>query len=273
MPKIVFACKSNSCRSQMAEGWANTWLDEREAYLSNLLKITEKKDTKTSSQDDMEHNEISEWIDKQRDYLSEAIIESVALDSSAVFSLSQSENPSASGNTHETCCGDKCASSKERKSVKEKAVRAMADCGVDISGHFPKTVEEVLPSLTRASTISTSTLSTLDNLSDDDGDSVLSLEKNEEKRVDAPERVVDKLVILCSCGDEMKEQLVRRSISVEEWNVDAPTQKMKAGEKNAYRRVSMEIKNEVYGLMDDLFRVHKSDSEFLSIKEKYNIMM
>eukprot|EP01083_Nonionella_stella_P000429 1231_1 len=43
---VVFACKSNSCRSQMAEGWAKQWIKEErrnggdDAFLDGLMVLS-----------------------------------------------------------------------------------------------------------------------------------------------------------------------------------------------------------------------------------------
>ena len=37
MKTIVFACKSNTCRSQMAEGWAREWIRERPEINSTTM--------------------------------------------------------------------------------------------------------------------------------------------------------------------------------------------------------------------------------------------
>merc|ERR1712071_2490 len=103
----------------------------------------------------------------------------------------------------------------------------MVQDGVDISTYFPKTFNE-------STAILSSPTSSCDN-NDEDG-----------------KKVVDKLIILCSCGDAMKNHLVQRSKSVEEWNVDAPSEQLRLGEEDSFRRVSLEIKTKVYGLMTDL---------------------
>jgi hypothetical protein len=51
----------------------------------------------------------------------------------------------------------------------------------------------------------------------------------------------------------MKSQLVRRAVSVEEWNVDAPTAAAQSGEgASAYRRVSQDIRLKVHYLMEQI---------------------
>jgi predicted Zn-ribbon and HTH transcriptional regulator len=68
------------------------------------------------------------------------------------------------------------------------------------------------------------------------------------------EKNIDKLIVLCSCGDELKHNLIRVSKSVEEWLIDPPTTASKNGEGDgAYRRVSLEIREEVDKLMNGVF--------------------
>jgi len=210
----------------MAEGWAKDWLEKRKTDLIHQEKLA------------LDEHRAS--IRVQLNDLSNASIFSVALDSSSVFIFSSPKS--------ESCCGENFATSSERKSVKEKAIEAMKRDGVDISKHVPKTIQEVLPSLRGNGPHSLCSTSE-SSLGDEDSQSSENLMSEEEEDV----KLVDKLIILCSCGDAMKEYLKSRARSVEEWNVDAPTEKMRNGERDAYRRVSLEIKNEVNGLMCDIF--------------------
>ena len=117
-------------------------------------------------------------------------------------------------------CGD---SPEARKTVKGKAVEAMLLDGIDISQFAPKTFTEILPILLEGSA------------------------------AEADQKVVDRLVILCSCGDEVKRALVERSKQTDEWDIPAPTAAAKAGEGDAaYRRVSLQIRDEVNKLMNEL---------------------
>lgn len=157
MKTIVFACKSNTCRSQMAEGWAKEWIREQ-------------------------HEEIN------------TVVASIALDDSISKSASS---------------GERC----EIKSVKKKAVEAMALDDVDISKFTPKTLEQILPNI--------------------------------------PRLPIDLLVVLCSCG---VEQRIRQNCRhIRQWHVEAPTAAAKLeGNDDAYRRVSLEIREQVHSLMEEL---------------------
>ena len=68
-------------------------------------------------------------------------------------------------------------------------------------------------------------------------------------------KLVDRLVILCSCGDDVKRQLVESSKSVEEWEIDPPTTAAKIEGDPAYRRVCLEIREEVNVLMNKIVSV------------------
>jgi hypothetical protein len=58
----------------------------------------------------------------------------------------------------------------------------------------------------------------------------------------------------------MKSQLVRRAVSVEEWNVDAPTAAAQSGEgASAYQRVSQDIRLKVHYLMEQI--LHEKEQQ------------
>lgn len=160
---IVFACKSNSCRSQMAEGWAHAWIKEQRVGVDNRRIQSEE-------QQPDEDRQLGAFLDG-------LLVTSVALDESSVpkpktptstadqrsssssFSsaeptlgaspassiIAEFEEASSSGRQCVTCNGETCTSDGRRKKPKEKAIRAMAQDGVDISSYFAKTFGEVLP--------------------------------------------------------------------------------------------------------------------------------
>jgi protein-tyrosine-phosphatase len=114
-----------------------------------------------------------------------------------------------------------------RKAVKGKAVEAMLLDGIDISEYAPKTLSEIIPILSAP-------------------DIYVAAESEADHKI-------DRLVILCSCGDEVKRALVERSKHTDEWDIPAPTAAAKAGEGDAaYRRVSLQIRDEVNKLMTKL---------------------
>jgi protein-tyrosine-phosphatase len=269
MPIIVFACKSNSCRSQMAEGWARDWLQKKKDDVD--IKLKHNANNSNSNNDNNNSNNNEENIKQQLSILENTIITSVALDASAVF-----EEEKTSPTTQTTSSLDMCTrsttkssissnnnnnnnhSSLKRKNIKSKAIEAMANDGVDIKSYIPKTLHEILPFISNnndhdhSDSSSSSNTNTKEQLFPEhkQAEEEESLSFNDDININKP---VDKLIVLCSCGDELKHKIVRRSKSVEEWNIDPPTTAAKNGEGDAaYRRVSLEVKNEVNILMESL---------------------
>ena len=189
---------------------ARNWIRNRQSVLEENLKATGE----ASSQN----------LQKMIALLDSTFIASVALDSSSVFhqceDYGMTNKLSLKGNNSKTL---------HRKSIKEKAVEAMLQDGVDISSYVPNTVEEIITSLPMLKS----------------SECIAPVAESTE--------MLDKLIVLCSCGDEMKYKLVRRSKSVEEWSIDAPTKASIGGEGDtAYLRVSKEIRDEVNILMTSL---------------------
>mmetsp|Transcript_14383 Transcript_14383/g.28751 ORF Transcript_14383/g.28751 Transcript_14383/m.28751 type:complete len:205 (-) Transcript_14383:217-831(-) len=115
--RVVFACKSNTCRSQMAEGWAKSWLDK---YYDHVRPESKENDSL------LPHDQVH--------------ILSVALDSSSIWN---DENDDA---TVPCPTNDERLRSNHRdlKSVKVGAIEAMATDGVDISNYYPKSAKEAM---------------------------------------------------------------------------------------------------------------------------------
>mmetsp|Transcript_24446 Transcript_24446/g.46483 ORF Transcript_24446/g.46483 Transcript_24446/m.46483 type:complete len:235 (+) Transcript_24446:208-912(+) len=207
--KVVFACKSNSCRSQMAEGWANEWVQQQRSRLTT-------SSSPTSS---------------ETEFLQSVVVASVALDSASVFKGNQE---------------DGSAVSPSRISVKGKAVQAMAADGVDISSFTPKTLDELVKSLSQVTSPASESC--------EDAWSTLEID-TKDKALDG--KPLDRLVVMYSCADNVKHHVVQHSRSVTEWSIEAPTAAAKAGEGDqAYRRVSLEIRTQVEALLEELMRQH-----------------
>lgn len=151
-------------------------------------------------------------------------------------------------------------SSPKRKMVKIKAVEAMKMDSVDISLFKPKTIDEIIPYLYKGYENQVNSPAPKKMLGDvlmgsSDFSSCGDINIGDTKESIGENKPVDKLIVLCSCGDSMKYKLARRSKSVEEWSIDAPTIASKSGEGDkAYRRVSLEIRKEVNILMGSLLR-------------------
>jgi protein-tyrosine-phosphatase len=249
MPTIVFACKSNSCRSQMAEGWARNWLQKQKDDVDDKLNTLN------------DEGKVNDWYErkmrKQLSLLEHTTIASVALNASAVFEEDGQNKCDVFGKTQDTkekgtiepTESDPTTKSLKRKSIKSKAIKAMADDGVDIASYIPKTIDEILPLINKNEESKSFASQTIPTPLKRDYDTI-NQSKAKEKETLKP---VDKLIVLCSCGDELKHQIARRSKSVEEWSIDPPTTAAKNGEGDAaYRRVSLEVKNEVNILMESL---------------------
>lgn len=221
-------------------------------------------------------------------FLDSLVVASVSLDESAIF---KPPAPSENGDASEqvscvTCDGDVCPISPHlRKAVKEKAVSAMKEDGVDISTFRPKNIHDVLPLLIdhfrqRKDVESGSSSSRWKRVfslmrdfleetsremamgyagvarAEDTGGTnvVLDLGSGTE------EQVVDQLIVLCACSDEMKRPLSDVSKKTLEWNIDAPTSAAKAGEGDgAYLRVSRQIRRNVEDFMDRLKKAAVED--------------
>ena len=175
---IVFACKSNSCRSQMAEAWGKVWIQ-------NQL------------------NQLEEHHTSRKNILENIFVESLALDSSDL----------------------------KNKVIKHKAILALAQDGVDISGQRPSGVPETLQKITLRKNL------------DDPSHTSLNHSK-----------VIDILVLMCNCKDNMNKDLFLKSNVVFDLKVDAPTAFAMSGEGDqAYLRVSRDIRTKVFTIMDEWY--------------------
>jgi len=244
MSTVIFACKSNSCRSQMAEGWAKEWIrDKKDTFNKKLKGLKEENETG-----------ICPVTERSISVIDNFMVASVALDSSAVFTTEPSQS-SLEIMTHQ-----------QRKSVKSKAVAAMAEDGVDISCYIPKTADEILLILDGKDIFEgdkqDSNYHSTSSVEQDDAQIDISAQE-EKSSLDGPiidseitgvnNASIDRLIVLCSCGDNMKKNLMQCSKYVEEWDIEPPTAAAKSGEGDgAYRRVSLEIRDEVNSMMESL---------------------
>ena len=256
MTKVVFACKSNSCRSQMAEGWAREWIRKRREDVNSEI---EKDPSDTFYGVEGESKSVIIDLDnfpddtkRRRANLNKVTVVSAALDSLSVFEQT-------------TINDDFSKNQMQRKCVKQKAVAALAGDGIDISHFFPKTVDEIFTLLYDYSVDNKISPDSSDSSEEEKKRSLSRVNEfpssfevnnpshNIQKNDDIKSKIIDKLIILCSCGDEMKKILVSHSKNVEEWEIDAPTAAANAGEgEEAYFRVSHEIRDKVNFLMENL---------------------
>jgi len=187
-------------------------------------------------------------IERTISVIDKFVVASVALDSSAVFTTKSAESSLA------------MPILRQRISVKLKAVEALAEDGVDISNYIPKTANELLLLLDGNQRFKR------DLQISDDYHKIPAIECNtqeEKSHLDGPlidnelsdgnNIRIDRLIVLCSCGDDMKYNLMQCSKYVEEWDIEPPTAAANAGEGDgAYRRVSLEIRDEVNCMMESL---------------------
>ncbi|KAL7497783.1 hypothetical protein ACHAWT_010200 [Skeletonema menzelii] len=264
----------------MAEGWAKNWMKNERSKLERTDIITTEGDSQEKVLRDR----------RLQSFLDGLVIASVALDESSVTSplhdsgLSSSPRSSLTSiltknnsvdtinsTSCVTCDGEICASPLRRKKVKDKAVKAMAIDGVDISDATPKTIHDVLSTsdgsggeeqLSRCSRPrSFSILEILRRVSLQTSlayAGVVEVEDTPESgdlgaSTLVEQRSVDSLVVLCACADSLKRKLSDMSKETFEWDIDAPTALAKEGEGDmAYLRVSRQIRVKVENFMNQL---------------------
>ena len=254
----------------MAEGWAKHWLENEKTELEA------RRRTGNAEGDALKRDR------RLQAFLDGLVLASVALDESSVMSspsphedstLSSSPTSSItsffakdcnqrtnSSTSCVTCDGETtCSFTLRRKKVKSKAIEAMAKDGVDISDATPKTINDVLSSVScgEASHCKKRSFSILEMLRRVSLQmswayaGVAEVEDKSELKVEG--RSVDSLVVLCSCADSLKRKLSDMSKETLEWNIDAPTAFAKEGEGDgAYLRVSRQIRVQVEQFMDRL---------------------
>ncbi|KAL7517276.1 hypothetical protein ACHAWX_002211 [Stephanocyclus meneghinianus] len=281
---VVFACKSNSCRSQMAEGWARTWIENERVGIAKR-KAARRLETLAMSSDDVEFDEDHDI--RLLAFLDGLLVLSVALDESSIISSHGEGQGKVATARDETLCvtcdSEVCASeSRVRKSVKAKAINAMAEDGVDISAFFPKSIHEVTPQIihylkvhrgaesasgddqtiarksTRRTVIDLLEMTSTDMVMAYAGiqghalhtDTALRAEENPVDVLEDP--IVDNLIVLCSCSS-LKRKLSDISKQTFDWDIDAPTEAARAGEGDgAYTRVSRQIRDKVDEFLSNL---------------------
>lgn len=244
----------------MAEGWARDWIRRQR---QRKRHERDSSATSTSNHDGC----VASPLDDDDDISTKVVVASVALDSGAVYkqkgknATTKTPTAAAAAASCSSCrrddnidddavCGEQNSTAapkpqerqqqEERNSVKRKAVEAMAQDGVDISMFYPKTLGEILPLLT-----------------------VVGDQQNSSRKSAADAaKPIDVLVVLCSCGDEMRQQLSQKSKVVQLWDVPAPTalasKTCEGGGDKAYRRVSLEIRDQVHNLMENELLHHST---------------
>ncbi len=271
----------------MAEGWAKKWIDQERRTL-------------------FLHQPEGESTCRLKDFLDNLSIFSVALDETSVMANAgggvsaielkrkdMEDSKSMKDHGSDPCDDHMCSPPPHlRKSVKAKAIWAMAEDGVDISMSMPKTIHDILPEI----------LGKVDQCGIDDergcgqhsteirpdgiqggkwekllsfiglfrdllelssremgmayagvekmaNDAFSKKDKDEsvtpntivesETAVSSQQnKVVDSLIVLCSCPDSLKKMVGEMSKETLEWDISAPTSAAKSGEgDSAYLRV------------------------------------
>lgn len=139
----------------MAEGWAREWIVNERALLDARRAANSQHDAHLVDG----HSELNDMHDDDARlvaFLDGLLVLSVALDESAIVSSegAHGAHSHAVDGTSTirpiciTCDGETCPTEPlVRKAVKAKAVKAMAEDGVDISASFPKSIEEITPQI------------------------------------------------------------------------------------------------------------------------------
>lgn len=271
---IVFACKSNSCRSQMAEGWAKRWVNKERASVEGR---------QASRQNGLLSDGSRHCLDAKYDalllsFLNGLLLLSVAFDESQIISKDDAviEADKAPHNLCITCDGETSCQSFVRKFVKAKAVEAMAKDGVDISSFIPKSISEITPQIlsllesapkhehhteTEHHRVeedfrqnASETRISYDSMRDfncNASNPQCNYDNHNESKGRSP--IVDNLIVLCSVCATLKRPLLDISKQTLDWDIDAPTNLAMAGEGDgAYLRVSRQIKSKVDEFLNQL---------------------
>ena len=259
----------------MAEGWAKRWVNEERSSVERR---------QASRQNGLPSDGSRHCLDAKYDalllsYLNGLVLLSVAFDESQIISkddaVKEADNK-APQNLCITCDGETSCQSFVRKSVKAKAVEAMAKDGVDISSFIPKSISEITPQILsllesapkhehhnetehrRVEEDSRQNASETGISYDSMRDFNCNLSNpqcnhdnhNESK---GPSPMVDNLIVLCSVCATLKRPLLDISKQTLDWDIDAPTNLAMAGEGDgAYLRVSRQIKSKVDEFLNQL---------------------
>ena len=223
-----------------------------------------------------------QWIKEERAkggndaFLDGLVVLSVALDESKVETTAKhqllSTSPQSSTITDfdsirscVTCDGeDICStplspSTRKLRRPKERAIQAMMKDGVDISSYYAKSLRDISPHIVSNSNnkkiqqipIFNGIRRVIERVREI-GLTLTGINKDDDGDDKHDERVVDNLIVLCSCPDTMKQQLSEMSRETIEWNIDAPSNAAKEEGDAAFLRVSRQIRQKVYNFMNEL---------------------
>lgn len=240
-------------------------MQERKGDLEFKLKSLKNDVSNVDKQ-----GQVEETINERLCLLENSTIASVALDAESVFEShgslsytgredekdSQLEQNNAAVNATSSKLGnyiftDYLNSSKRRKNIKTAAVKAMAKDGIDVRSYVPKTWDEMLGLIRSKETRVDDNFFSKSEIT-----SISSANEAPEEDSTPADKPVDKLIVMCSCEEEMKHTIARRSKSVEEWAIDPPSASKKninGDDFDPYHRASLKIKKEVDVLMEGFF--------------------
>jgi len=221
-----------------------------------------------------------QWIKEERAkggndaFLDGLVVLSVALDDSKVQTTAKhqllSTSPQSSAITDfdsirscvtcdgEDICGNSSSPSNQKhRRPKERAIQAMMQDGVDISSYYAKTLRDISPIVSNSNKkiqqipIFNGIRRVIERVREI-GLTLTGVNKDDDDDDKHDERVVDNLIVLCSCPDTMKQQLSDMSREIIEWDIDAPSNAAKEEGDAAFLRVSRLIRQKVDNFMDEL---------------------
>ena len=219
-----------------------------------------------------------QWIKEERAkggndaFLDGLVVLSVALDDSKVETTAKhqllSTSPRSSAITdfdsirscvtcdgEDICSNSSSPSTQKHRRPKERAIQAMMQDGVDISSYYAKSLRDISLRDNNKKIQQMSLFNGIRRLIErvrEIGLTLTGVNKDDDDDDKHDERVVDNLIVLCSCPDTMKRQLSDMSRETIEWDIDAPSNAAKEEGDAAFLRVSRLIRQKVNNFMDEL---------------------
>lgn len=223
-----------------------------------------------------------QWIKEERAkggndaFLDGLVVLSVALDDSKVETTAKhqllSTSPRSSAITdfdsirscvtcdgEDICSNSSSPSTQKHRRPKERAIQAMMQDGVDISSYYAKSLSDISPII--VSNVNNKKIQQIPIFNGirrliervrELGLTLTGVNKDDDDDDKHDERVVDNLIVLCSCPDTMKQQLSDMSRETIEWDIDAPSNAAKEEGDAAFLRVSRLIRQNVNNFLNEL---------------------
>jgi len=222
-----------------------------------------------------------QWIEEERAkggndaFLDGLVVLSVALDDSKVETTAKhqllSTSPRSSAITdfdsirscvtcdgEDICSNSSSPSTQKHRRPKERAIQAMMQDGVDISSYYAKSLSDISPHIVSNSNKKIQQIPIFNGIRRviervrEIGLTLTGVNKDDDDDDKHDERVVDNLIVLCSCPDTMKRQLSDMSRETIEWDIDAPSNAAKEEGDAAFLRVSRLIRQKVNNFLNEL---------------------